>query len=255
MADDVIVDTSMRGLMIVTINRPTARNAVNASVADGIGEALDQLDSDASLRVGILTGAGAHFCSGLDLKAFLAGERPTVEGRGFAGIVARSAEKPLIAAVEGYALAGGFEIALACDLIVAGRSAAFGLPEVRRGLVAMGGGLLHLHRRIPYHQAMELALVGDHVAAPRMRELGLINRIVDDGAALDAAIALAKVIAGNGPLALRAAKKIIVESADWNSETAFAQQALICEPVVTSDDAREGAVAFSEKRPPVWTGK
>lgn len=176
-------------------------------------------------------------------------------GRGFAGIAERSSRKPVIAAVEGYALAGGFEIVLACDLVVAARGATFGLPEVRRGLVAGGGGLLRLPHRIPYHVAMELSLLGSNVPAPRLSELGLVNRLVDDGSALEEALRLAREIAANGPLAVAATKRIIVGSQEWPAVEAFARQAEIADPVAASQDAREGAIAFAEKRAPVWSGR
>lgn len=251
---DVVKTEASEGVLVITIDRPEARNAVNEAVAAAIGVALDRLDSDPSLSVGIVTGAGGHFCAGMDLKAFVKGELPMVPGRGFAGIAERSSTKPVIAAVEGYALAGGFEIVLACDLIVAARSAAFGLPEVKRSLVAAGGGLLRLQRRIPFHQAMELALVGNHIGAERMYDFGLLNRLVDDGQALVAARDLATAIAANGPLALKATKEIIVSSADWSSDEQFARQNVIADPIARSVDAREGATAFAEKRAPVWTG-
>jgi enoyl-CoA hydratase len=216
---------------------------------------MDRLDNDNALVVGIITGAGGTFSAGMDLKAFVRGEKPVVPGRGFAGIVEQPPRKPVIAAVEGYALAGGFEIVLACDLVVAARGATFGLPEVTRGLVAAGGGLLRLPRRVPYHVAMELSLLGSHVAAPRMHSLGLVNRLVDDGTALDTARTLGAEIVANGPLAVAATKRIITESADWPTDEAFARQAAIASPVSTSDDAREGATAFAEKRAPVWTGR
>jgi len=255
MSDAAIITEDRKGILIVTINRPDARNAVNGNVANGMAEALDRLDSDDDLRVGIVTGAGGYFSAGMDLKAFVQGQSPYAGDRGFAGITQRSSRKPLIAAVEGFALAGGFEIALSCDLIVASREARFGIPEVKRSLVAAGGGLLRLPRRIPYHQAMELALLGNHVPAPRMRELGLVNRLVPDGQALDAALALAAEIAANGPLALTASKQIIVESADWTEAEAWHKQDAIARPIGTSQDAREGATAFAEKRPPVWQGR
>ena len=178
-------------MLVITLNRPQSRNAVNAAMAAAIAAALERLDGDDDLRVGILTGAGGSFCAGFDLKAFLAGERATIPGRGFAGIVERPPAKPLIAAVEGYALAGGFEIVLACDLVVAAQGARFGLPEVKRGLLATGGGLLRLPERIPYHHAMEIALTGEAISAARASELGLINRLVEDGQALAQARALA----------------------------------------------------------------
>lgn len=255
MSEQVIVEAPGDGTLVVTINRPQARNAVDQAVARAIGAALDRLDAEDDLLSGIITGAGGTFCAGMDLKAFVRGERPNVPGRGFAGIAERSSRKPVIAAVEGYALAGGFEIVLACDLVVAGRGSAFGLPEVRRGLVAAAGGLLRLPRRIPYHVAMELSLLGGHVAAPRMYELGLVNRLVDDGEALATARELARAIAANGPLAVVATKEIVASSADWSSDEAFERQGRIAGPIMTSADAREGATAFAEKRAPVWTGR
>jgi enoyl-CoA hydratase len=205
--------------------------------------------------VGVLTGAGKGFCAGMDLKAFVAGERPHVEGRGFAGIVERSADKPLIAAVEGFAVAGGLEVALACDLIVAARGARLGIPEVKRSLVAAGGALLRLPRALPRNVAMELALTGDPIDAERAHELGLVNRLSDPGEALFAALNLAETIAANGPLALAATKRVMLESSDWPDSEFFARQAEITGPVFTSEDAREGATAFAEKREPVWKGR
>ena len=253
MSDEVLTE-ERDGVLVVSLNRPEARNAVNEALATAVAEAMERLDESPHLRVGVITGTGGMFCAGMDLKAFVRGEHPVVEGRGFAGLVERPPAKPLIAAVEGYALAGGFEIVLACDLVVAAEGATFGIPEVRRGLVAAGGGLLRLPRRIPYHQAMELALLGSHVSASRMRELGLVNRLVPNGTALDAALELAAEIAANGPLALVASKQIIVESADWTEAEAWRKQDAIARPVGTSADAREGATAFAEKRPPVWQG-
>lgn len=252
---EVLTSTPAEGVLVVTIDRPQARNAVTAAVAQGIAEAMERLDADDDLRVGVLTGAEGTFCAGMDLKAFVRGERPTVAGRGFAGLVERPPVKPLIAAVEGYALAGGFEIVLACDLVVAGEGAVFGIPEVRRGLVAAGGGLLRLPKRIPYHQAMELALLGNHVPAARARELGLVNRLVPDGTALDAALALAAEVSANGPLAVAASKRIVASAGSWSDDEAWERQAAIAAPVATSKDAIEGATAFAEKRPPVWTSR
>ena len=243
------------GVLVVTIDRPEVRNAINLAAATGIAEAMERLDSDDALRVGILTGAGGSFCAGMDLKAFVAGERPDVEGRGFAGIVERPPRKPLIAAVEGWALAGGFEVALSCDLIVASREARFGIPEVKRGLVAAGGGLLRLPRRIPYHLAMELALTGDPVGAERAQALGIVSRLTEPGGALAGAQELAARIAANGPLALTATKRIVAESGDWTEAEAWQRQAEIVRPVFESADAREGATAFAEKREPVWRGR
>jgi enoyl-CoA hydratase len=240
---------------VVTIDRPAARNAVNEAVASAMAAALDDLDSRTEIRVIVLTGAGGTFCAGMDLKGFLTGENPQAGGRGFGGIVERPPAKPVIAAVEGYALAGGFEIALACDLIVASEEATFGLPEVTRGLVAAAGGLLRLPRRIPYHLAMEIALTGGRVSAARLQRAGLITRLVPAGQALDQARQLALLIAENAPLALEATKRVVVESADWPSADAFARQNEITAPVFSSADAMEGAAAFAEKRAPVWRGK
>jgi enoyl-CoA hydratase len=243
------------GVLLVTLNRPEQRNAVNRAVAEGIAAALDRLDGDDALRVGVLTGAGRGFCAGMDLKAFVAGEPVSVPGRGFAGIVQRASEKPLIAAVEGFAVAGGFEIALACDLIVAGGGARFGIPEVKRGLVAAGGALLRLPRRIPYHLAMELALTGELLDAERMASVGLVSRLVEPGGAVDAALELAAAIAANGPLALAASKRILVEAPSWPAGSEWERQAEISDPVRASEDAREGSLAFAEKRGPRWQGR
>ena len=248
--------TEPRGrVLVITMNRPDQRNAVNAAVATGIASALDRLDADAGLSIGVITGAGKGFCSGMDLKAFVAGERPWAGDRGFAGITQRAAAKPLIAAVEGFAVAGGLEVALACDLIVAARGARLGIPEVKRSLVAAGGGLLRLPRMLPRNIAMEMALTGDPMPAERGYELGLVNRLADPGAALDTALELADAIAQNGPLALAASKRILNESADWPDSEFFTRQAEITEPVMASEDAREGATAFAEKRAAVWQGR
>jgi enoyl-CoA hydratase len=240
---------------VVTINRPQARNAINQAVAASMAATFDELDERKDVQVIVLTGAGGTFCAGMDLKGFLAGEDPTTGGRGFAGIVERPPAKPIIAAVEGYALAGGFEVALSCDLIVASEDASFGLPEVTRGLVAAAGGLLRLPRRIPYHLAMEIALTGQRMPADQLHLAGLINRLVPAGEALSAARELADQISKNAPLALAATKRVIVESLDWPASEAFARQGLIAGPVFGSADAMEGALAFGEKRPPVWRGE
>jgi enoyl-CoA hydratase len=191
----------------------------------------------------------------MDLKAFARGERPTIPGRGFAGLAERPPEKPLIAAVEGYALAGGCELALSCDLIVAARDAKFGLPEVKRGLVAGAGGLVRLPRRVPGQIAMEMALTGDSIGAERACAFGLVNRITEPQAALGEALAMARQIAVNGPLAVRVSKSVITRSVDWPTAEAFERQQPLIEPVFASADAQEGARAFAEKRPPVWQGR
>ncbi|MFT4102449.1 MAG: crotonase/enoyl-CoA hydratase family protein [Burkholderiaceae bacterium] len=243
------------GIQIITIDRPEAKNAMSLAVATAIAAAIDELESNNDLRVAIVTGANSTFCSGMDLKGFLRGERPSIPGRGFGGLTEKSPSKPLIAAVEGYALAGGFELALACDLIVAADNAKFGVPEVKRGLVAAAGGVMRLPKRIPYHIAMEYALTGDFMPAAQAHQFGLVNRLVPAGTALDGAIELARKIVANGPLALAASKRIVQESADWDQSEMWAKQAEIIAPVFSSADAREGALAFAEKRAPKWTGK
>jgi enoyl-CoA hydratase len=255
MPDEPVLTERRDGVLLITLNRPEARNAVNLAVAEGIAAALDALDGDDQLAVGVLTGAGAGFSAGMDLKAFVAGQRPWVADRGFAGIVQRSARKPLIAAVEGFAVAGGLEIALACDLIVAGSGAKLGIPEVKRSLVATGGALLRLPRRVPYGIAMELALTGDTITAERAYELGLVNRVTEQGGAVDAALELAAAIVGNGPLALDATKAILQQQFDWGEGDFWQRQRELADPVYASDDAREGATAFAEKRDPVWRGR
>jgi enoyl-CoA hydratase len=248
--------TEVRGrILLVTINRPDQRNAINRTVAQGIADALERLDAEAELSVAVLTGAGRGFCSGMDLKAFVTGERPWVGDRGFAGITQRSADKPLIAAVEGFAVAGGLEVALACDLIVAARGARLGIPEVKRSLVAAGGALLRLPRALPRTVAMEMALTGDPIDAERAHALGLVNRLAEPGHALGAALELAETIAANGPLALAATKRILTEATDWPDTEFFTRQQEISGPVMQSEDAREGATAFAEKRAPVWRGR
>lgn len=256
MSDDQAVLTEARGrVLLITINRPDQRNAVNAAVAEGIAEALDRLDADPELSLGVLTGAGKGFSAGMDLKAFVTGERPYAGDRGFAGITQRASAKPLIAAVEGFAVAGGLEIALSCDLIVAARGTRLGIPEVKRSLVAAGGALLRLPRILPRTVAMELALTGEPIDAERAFELGLVNRLAEPGEALNVALELAETIASNGPLALAATKRIMTEAVDWPDSEFFARQGEITAPVMSSEDAREGATAFAEKRPPVWRGR
>lgn len=254
MADEVLIERD-GSVLVVTLNRPRVRNAVNGALAQGVAAAVDELDADPALAVGVLTGAGGSFCSGMDLLGFLAGDLPDVGDRGFAGITRRPPEKPVIAAVEGYALAGGCEITLACDLIVAAHDARFGLPETKRSLVAGAGGLLRLPRRIPPAIAMEYALTGEHFSAEDAHAWGLVNRLTDPGEALAGALALARKITESGPLAVRATKKIIRDAGDWPADERWERQAELMAPVMTSDDAREGATAFAEKRAPVWTGK
>ena len=242
------------GILIITINRPDAKNAMNKQASELIAAALDRLDAENDLRVGIVTGAGGTFCSGMDLKGFLRGERPSIEGRGFGGLTEWTPSKPVIAAVDGYALAGGMELALSCDLIVANANSKFGIPEAKRGLAAAAGGLIKLPRQIPPRIAMELALTGDFIDAKRAYELGFINRIVE-GPAIEGAKELARAVAANGPLALIASKAIIRDSHSWSEEEMWKKQASYIAPVFSSEDAREGAAAFAEKRKPNWKGK
>jgi enoyl-CoA hydratase len=250
------VITERRGsVLLITLNRPEVRNAVNAALAAGVAGALEELDADEGLSVGVLTGAGGFFSAGMDLGAFVKGESAWFGDRGFAGITQRAARKPLIAAIEGFALAGGMEVALACDLIVAARGARMGIPEVKRSLVAAGGALLRMPRRMPYHVVMELALTGDPLPAERFYEFGLVNRLVEPGAAVEEALELAATLAKNGPLALIATKQILQEQFDWSSGEMWDRQGTISGPVFASEDAREGSAAFKEKRDPVWKGR
>ncbi len=241
---------------IITINRPEARNAIDGPTSTAIGNALDEIEADKDIWVVIITGAGDKaFCAGMDLKAFAAGQIGEIASPkyGFAGIAKRRYPKPIIAAVNGAALAGGCEIMLSCDLVVASETAVFGIPEVKRGLIAGGGGLIRLHRRLPLSVALELALTGDPIDAKRAQELGLVNRVVPQDNVLDEAMKLANAIAENSPIAVRNSKKVIfdtlsTEEADsWKiSDTAFGE-------IFVSTDAMEGAVAFAEKRKPNWS--
>ena len=254
MSDEVLVDVA-DGIMTVTLNRPEAKNAANRALAEGVAAAMDELDGNDDIRVAILTGAGGTFCAGMDLKAFVTGELPMVEGRGFAGITEQPPQKPLIAAVEGFALAGGLELMISCDLVVAADNAKFGIPEVKRGLAAAAGGLMRLPKQVPQRVAMEMALTGDFIDAGRAAEIGLINRVVPAGTALEAARELAATICANGPLAVKVSKQVMVESAEWRSDEMWQKQQAMTLPVFSSQDAIEGATAFAEKRAPNWTGK
>jgi enoyl-CoA hydratase len=242
-------------VLVITINRPEARNAVNGTVAAGVVEALDRLDAEDALGAGVLTGAGGTFCSGMDLKAFLSGEVPFIEGRGLAGLTEKPPRKPLVAAVEGYALAGGFELLLACDLVVVARDARLGVPEVKRGLVAAAGAAILLPERVGLARAMELLLTGEPIEPERALDWGLINRVVEPGEALDAALELAAQVAGNGPLAVAASKQVARAARDWSGEEMWQRQTELVLPVLTSADAQEGAAAFAEKRAPRWQGR
>jgi enoyl-CoA hydratase/carnithine racemase len=241
--------------LLITIDRPKARNAVNAAVAAGLAAALDELESDPALRVGVLTGAGGTFCAGMDLKAALKGESPEVEGRGFGGLTEAELTKPLTAAVEGNALGGGFELALGCDLIVAAYDARLGLPEVKRGLIAAGGGVIRLPKRIPHHLAMEFLLTGEPVSGRHAAELGLVNRVASPGEATAVALQLAEQLAVNAPLALAAVKQLVRAANGAPEADAFAAQRKVMGDLTSSADVREGMTAFAERRAPKWTGK
>jgi enoyl-CoA hydratase/carnithine racemase len=240
---------------LITLDRPEVRNAVHRATADALAAALDRLDGDPNMRAGVLTGAGSIFSAGMDLKAFSAtGERPVHARRGGFGIVEQPPATSLIAAVEGTALGGGFEIALACDLIVAADNAAFGLPEVKRGLMAAAGGVLRLPRRLPRNIAMEMVLTGEPISAAVARDLGLVNRLVAPGDAVAVALKVARSIAGNAPLAVRTSKYLLDAALDWPAERAFSLQAEHAERVRSSADAAEGARAFLDRREPRWVG-
>jgi enoyl-CoA hydratase len=223
-------------------------------VSQAVEAAIDQLESDSSLGAAVIAGNGPVFCAGMDLKAFARGEQVRTPKRGFAGVVALPPSKPLIGAVEGPAFGGGFEIVLACDLVVVSSEASFGLPEVRRGLIASGGGVMRLPRRIPYNRAMEILLTGDTLTAQEALDLGLANRLVEPGTALAAALELAERIVMNAPLSVAATKRVVSESAQWPMSEAFARQEPIADGLRRSNDAREGALAFAEKRAPRWSG-
>lgn len=246
--------TSEDGIAVITLNRPEVRNAIDRETSLAVEAAVKRVNDDAEIRCAIITGAGGNFCAGMDLKAFLRGEVVRLPGTGLAGITQAELQKPFIAAVEGYALAGGFEIMLACDMVVASSAAKFGLSEVKRGLVANAGGLVRLPRQMPIKLASEFVLTGEMFPAQRLADAGLVNRIVAEGEALVEAIKLAQLIAANGPMAVAVSRRVLRESPEWPEAEMFERQFEITAPVFTSDDAREGAAAFAEKRKPVWKG-
>ncbi len=252
---DVLLSEVREHVLILTLNRPHAKNAFNAALSQALSDALDRLDSDPELRVAILTGAGGSFSAGMDLKALLKGEQSFTKKRGGFGIMKTPPDKPLIAAIEGHAVAGGLELALCCDLIVAAEDAKLGLPEVKRSLVAVGGALFRLPKRIPYHVVMELALTGETHPAGRFHQLGLVNKVVPKGQALAAALELSRTIAQNGPLAIAATKQILARAGEWREEEAWSLQNEIAKKANRSKDATEGSRAFAEKRAPVWRGE
>ena len=244
--------TERRGrILLVRLNRPDARNAINSELSEGLGRALDELDGDPALTAAVLTGAGKGFCSGMDLKAFAASGPP----RGLARILEQGADKPMIAAIEGFAMAGGLELALCCDLLVAARGAKLGIPEVGVGLFAAGGALLRLPRRLPYGVAMEMVLTGEPITAEQAFDHGLVARLADPGTAVDIALKLAERIARNAPLAVAASKRLILASQGVTEEEFWTMQKPVVPSVFGSDDAKEGPRAFAEKRRPNWTGR
>jgi enoyl-CoA hydratase len=254
-ATELVLTERQDAVLTITINRPAQRNAVNREVAVQVASALDLLDSDPSLSVGVLTGAGGTFSAGMDLKAFANGQTPIPPGRGFGGLTQAVVRKPLIAAVEGWALGGGFEMALGCDLIVAAEDAKFGLPEVKRGLIAGEGGVIRLPQRIPYHVALKVLLTGEPLSAVDAKQYGLVSKLTAAGAALQAAHGLARRIAANAPLALARVKEVLRETQGLNDADAFARQSEKAHSLIDSEDAHEGALAFAEKRAPVWRGR
>jgi enoyl-CoA hydratase len=253
----MVVERERRGRVeILAIARPEARNAVNGEVARAIEAALDDLEADDEVLAVIVTGRGPTFSAGADLKAIAAGralDLMTKRG-GFGGITQRDFPKPLIAAVNGPALAGGFEIVLRCDLVVAADDAVFGLPEVKRGLFAAAGGLLRLPKRVPLALAAELAITGDTIDADRAHALGLVNRVVPREQVLDEALALAGRIAENAPIAVRNSLRMVREAVDLTEADAWRRSGQLAGEVASTKDAIEGATAFAEKRPPRWTG-
>ena len=255
MSEQDVILTERRGhVLIVTVNRPQARNAFDNATATAMHAAMDLLDETDELFLGVITGAGGTFCAGADLKAAARGERASTERGGF-GMFKRPSRKPLIAAVEGFAVGGGLELCLSCDLIVAAKTAVMGLPEVRHNVVAVGGGLFRLPRRIPHHLAMELILTGEFRGAEFFHQMGLVNRLVEPGAALDEALRLADAILVNGPTALAASKEIAFASSEWTEEEAWVAQWPIAERALNAEDRTEGLAAFAEKRKPIWKGR
>lgn len=242
-------------IVVIRIDRPHRRNAFDGATARAMEAALDAYESDGTLRCAIITGSDVVFSSGQDLIAAAHGDMGVAPNRGGFGIMAKPPTKPIIAAVEGHALAGGLELCLSCDLIVSSNTAQMGLPEAARSLVAVGGGLFRLPKRIPYHLAMELALTGQSWPATRMAELGLVNRLTEPGAALEGAIELAAIVSEAGPLATQASKQIVQRAYDWADADGWANQQEFARPVMQSDDFQEGLKAFAEKRPPVWRGR
>ncbi|HUI48569.1 MAG TPA: crotonase/enoyl-CoA hydratase family protein [Acidimicrobiia bacterium] len=250
-----VVELERRGqIALVTFNRPDARNAVSPEVSEAMAKILDEVEDDSALRAVVLTGRGEVFCAGADLKVVAQGRANDIaRGKGgFGGIVNRDFPKPIIAAVNGPALAGGFEVVLACDLVVAADTARFGIPEVKRGLMAAAGGLIRLPKRVPLAMALELAMTGDPIDAARALQLGLVNRVVAADRVVAEAIALAERIGENSPIAVRNSRQLVREAAEMSESEGWARTIELMMPVFESGDSVEGATAFAEKRAPVW---
>lgn len=252
MTDEQAVLTERRGrVLLITLNRPDAMNAINGALSSGLVAATDELDNDPGLTAGVLTGAGRGFCSGMDLKAFARGEDigPMMK------FIRQGSKKPLIGAIEGFAIAGGLELALTCDLLVAAKEAKLGIREVKVGLFAAGGGVFRLPNRVGFAKAMEMALTGDNITAAEAHELGMVSRLTEVGGAVDAAVALAERIAQNAPLAVAASKQLVRAASQGHDEDElWEMQNPLMGTVFSSNDAKEGPKAFAEKRPPEWTG-
>ena len=255
MADELVLTEDRGFVRVITLNRPDAMNSINTALSEAVAAAMDDLDADDNIRVGVLTGAGRGFSAGMDLKAFVAGEMPMIEGRGLAGMVERGPRKPLIAAVEGFALAGGLEVVLGCDLVVAAANAKLGIPEVTVGLFAGAGALGRLPRHVPEAVAMKMALTGDPITAEEALGYGLVVEVTEPGGAVEAAVALGERIAKNAPLAVAASKRIVRESWGMTDGEYWPYQNPIMSEIFATEDATEGATAFAEKRDPNWKGR
>lgn len=255
MSDLIQTEVICGRVLVIRINRPERRNAFDGATAHAMERAVDDYEANSELRCAVVTGSDIVFCAGQDLVAAAVGDMAVTERRGGFGIMARPPAKPLIAAVEGYALAGGLELCLSCDLIVSSRTALMGLPEAARSLVAIGGGCFRLPKRIPYHLAMELILTGKSWPATRFAELGLVNRITEPGEALAIALELATDVVAAGPLAVQASKRIAQHAYEWTDAEAWQKQLDSAGPVMASEDLQEGLRAFAQKRAPIWKGR
>lgn len=251
MSEAAVLTEQRDRVLVITLNRPDAMNAINGALSTGLVEAIAQLDGDDGLTSGVLTGSGRGFCSGMDLKAFAAGEDigPMMQ------FIREGSQKPLIGAIEGFALAGGLELALTCDLLVAAEGAKLGIPEVKVGLFAAGGGLQRLPSRVGFGKAMEMALTGGNIAAEEAEQYGLVSRVAAPGEALAGAIELAEAVAANAPLSVKASKQLIWAAVNSSEEDFWEAQKPLMGSVFASEDAKEGPAAFAQKRQPNWSGR